>query len=106
MSNPTIEEGDQYPIRITIKDANGSPVAPSTLRYRVDCVTTGTTIIDWTALAASSSVDLTIPSSANGIVNNANETETKQVTAQANYGTQSQLSKRYLYDVVNNSAYV
>jgi hypothetical protein len=105
MSNAQIEELDQHPVVIALADYNDVPVTPTTLRYRLDCETTATQIIDWTDLAASSTVYLTIPSTANAIVNNANVYETKRVTVQANSGTDQQLNKRYLYDVLNNSAY-
>jgi hypothetical protein len=105
MANPQIEELDQYPIRTTLRDADGVLVAPNTLRYRLDCETTQTNLIPWTAISASSTVDLTIASTFNAIVNAANDVETKVVTVQANYGTSTQLNKRYAYDVLNNAAY-
>jgi hypothetical protein len=105
MANPTIEELDQLPIRITLRDADGALVVPVTARYRVDCKSTSTELVPWTAISADSVVQITIPATVNYIVNNANDVETKQVTAQVNYGTGQQVNKRYVYDVVNNQAY-
>jgi len=105
MALPSIEEKDQYPVRVTIKDADAVPVSPSTLRYKVDCITTQTAVIPWTYIAALSQVDIVIPSSANAIVNNRNAKETKRITVQANSDSESQINKRYDYNVINNMAY-
>ena len=105
MANDRIEELDHHRIRITLKNSDGDAVTPNAVQYKVDCETTQTMVLDWTALAASSTVDVIIPSALNAIINDANPYETKRVTVIANYGTTERLSKRYLYDVWNNSAY-
>lgn len=98
-------ERDQYPVRITLRDADNNLVAPSTLRYRYDCVTTQTEVIAWTVIGASSVVNLTIPSSANAIINPANETEVKRLRVQANYGTNSQINTSFDLEVTNDEFY-
>ena len=105
MARTTIKERDALPIRVTFKDADGVAVTPSNCRYRVDCVTTQTTIIDWTSVSAASSVDITIPSSANDIVNTHNTVETKRVTVQGNHGLTDQMNNWIDYDVVASEFY-
>lgn len=100
-----IQEGDQHPVRIRLVDADGDAISPTTLRFHLRCEATGTVLSDWTALAASPSVELTIPSALNGIVNDANPFETKCLTVQADSGLPTQLSVRYRYNVWNNAAY-
>jgi hypothetical protein len=104
MARLTIQELDQLPVTVTLT-LDGAPVAPSTLRWKLDCVTTRQSIVEWTSLSAASSVPLIIPATANAIVYIANPYETKRITVQANAGTDSQLNAVYDYDVTNNFAY-
>lgn len=57
--------------------------APDAARYRVDCLTTRRTLLDWTALSPASSVSISIPTSFNAIQSGANRYEIKQLTVEA-----------------------
>jgi hypothetical protein len=102
MATIIVKEGDGHTITVTWKDGFGAPFAPSTVRYRVDCMTTGTERIAWTALATTSPLTLGIPGSANNIVSPANASEVKQVTIQANAGLDDQKTLLAEYVVPNN----
>jgi hypothetical protein len=104
MARITIQELDQLPVTITLT-LQEEEVAPETLRWKLDCVTTQTSLVEWTALSAAATVDLIIPASANAIIYVANPYETKRITVQANAGTDSQINAVYDYDVQNNFAY-
>lgn len=105
MARDQINELDHYPFRTQIRDADGAAVEPTSLRWKLDCVTTQTSLLDWTDLNPGSDVDAIVPANVNGIVNSVNETETKRITVQANYDTTLQLNQVLDYDVVNNFAY-
>ncbi len=104
MDRTQINERNQLPVTITLK-LNDVLTAPSTLRWKLDCITSGTSdVVAWTTLGAASTVSLTIPASANVIVSNVNLLETKRITVQANYDTTQEISTFLDYDVLNNSA--
>ena len=101
-----INERDQLPVTLLLRiKSSGTPATPSTLRWRLDCVTTQNVVQDWAAIGASSTVNLTIPASANDIVNDRNSFEVKRITAQANYGTDAQVNGFLEYQVKNNEFY-
>jgi hypothetical protein len=104
MARITIQELDQLPVTITLT-LQEEPATPDTLRWKLDCITTQTSLVEWTSLSAASSVALIIPASSNAIIYTVNPYETKRITVQANAGTDSQINALYDYDVVNNSAY-
>ena len=105
MARTTIKERDALPVRVTFKDVDGALIVPTSCRYRVDCVTTQTTIIDWTSVAADSTVNITIPSSANDIVNDRNTVEQKRITVQGNHGQTDQMNQWLDYDVTVSEFY-
>jgi hypothetical protein len=107
MARDQINERDQFPykVRLSVR-ATDVEVAPDTLRVKLDCLTTGTEdIVPWTAIGAAAVVYGTIPSSANVIISNINQIETKRISVQANYGTDEQINQFLEYDVLNNSGY-
>jgi hypothetical protein len=104
MPRLTIQELDQLPVTITLT-LDGIAATPTTLRWKLDCVTTQTSLVEWTDLAASDTVNLTVPASSNAIIYVANPYETKRITVQANAGTDAQINAVYDYDVTNNFAY-
>jgi hypothetical protein len=104
MARLTIQELDQLPVTITLTLDGGASI-PNTLRWKLDCTTTQTSVDEWADLSASSSVALTIPATSNAIIYSGNPYETKRLTVQANAGTDSQINAVFDYDVTNNYAY-
>lgn len=78
--------------------------ASTTVHYRVDCLTTGATMVDWTSVSPSASVSLTISSAANAINQEANWREQRQVTIKADDGLSTQYTATHRYYVDNNVA--
>lgn len=77
-------------------------VLPSTVRYRLDCETTLTeNLIPWTVLTPSLSGTLTIPSSANRIVDSTNRLEEKTLMIETNYDTEAASNFTRSYTVKN-----
>lgn len=75
---------------------------PTTIRYRVDCATTGRVMLDWTSVTAASEISLTIN------VNSINEPhhvrEWRQVTVEADHGLSTQYLDTFTYSVENIGA--
>jgi hypothetical protein len=49
MARITIQELDQLPVTITLT-LQEEEVAPTTLRWKLDCVTSQTSVVEWTSL--------------------------------------------------------
>lgn len=75
---------------------------PTTIHYRVDCLTTRREITDWTSYTpVAANFDLTLTSAQNQILDDAYRTETKQVTIKADDGLSTQVIKPFTYKVRN-----
>lgn len=86
-----VGEGSSFVVTIRPRDkATDSPVTFSTMKYRIDCLTTGRTVRDWTDLTPSASVELQITDTDNAIVDDANRRERKQLTLVGNDGLSTQ----------------
>ncbi len=75
--------------------------APTTIRYRIDCLKTGAQIRDWTAVSAAANVTITITASDNEIENDSNRFERKQIIVQADAGLSGQVSGKAVWRVDN-----
>lgn len=85
-------------------DPDEVPTAPVTLRWRLDCQTTGYTLIDWTTATPTSLLEVTIPAEMNRIINARNRIERKVFTVEANAGTDEAFTHEELYEVRNLTA--
>lgn len=83
-------EGQSATVNIVFQDDEEALVVPTTLRYRIDCLTTGRTVRDWTTLTPASTVAIPITPSDNAILNTRNASERKQMVIQTDYGTDDQ----------------
>lgn len=99
----TISEGSRQKFSIAFKDEDYQPFLPSTVRYRLDDKTDDitTVILDWQTVTPDYRIEITIPSSANAILNDLNIYETRVLTIQSDYGTDNQLSEDETYRVRN-----
>ena len=74
---------------------------PTTLHYRLDCLSTGTQILDWTSITADDVSSIAITATQNAIQSDCNEIERKQLTVKANSGLSTQYQASFSYDVTN-----
>lgn len=81
---PTLNEGSRCFVKAKFTDKSGAAQIPSSLSYRVDCETTNTEILDWTAVTPAQTVEVQIDANLNSIVNRNNPIERKTVTFLAN----------------------
>lgn len=102
----TIQEQSRQKFSVSFKDETYALFTPGSVRYRLDDVTIPewpSVVLDWQTLPPDTSVEITIPSSANSILNDSNSYETRVLTIQSDYGTDDQLSQELQYRVRNMS---
>lgn len=75
---------------------------PTTIHYRVDCLTTKRQITDWTSVSSpSTSNDIIVTATENQILDDSNEIETKQLTVKIDSGLTTQAIKPIRWKVRN-----
>ncbi len=98
----TVLEEDTFPATAYFRTrATKAATAPTTVRYRVDCLSTGAQLLDWTTASAAASVTITMTSTVNEIQNDASRLEKKQLTVQADAGLSTQVNGRRVWNVRN-----
>lgn len=81
--------------------AGTTPTAPASLQYRIDCSTTGNSILPLTSLSPAASVDVPITASQNAMQNPANAMEVRRVTFVAQNVDGSTATFEYVYILIN-----
>ena len=75
---------------------------PTTVSYRLDCLTTGKQIRDWTTVSSfDKTANIVIASSDNQILGDGNRIERKQITVKVDTGLVTQLIKSKQWHVQN-----
>jgi hypothetical protein len=88
-----IREGSQHVITAKFKDrSTAALVVPTNIRYRIDDLTSGVTILDWTSVSADDEITLTITATQNALQDQCKREEVREVVLAADYG----LSTAYL----------
>lgn len=70
--------------------ASAAAATPSSLKYRVDCLTTRKEIADWAALTPGASASISITGAHNAIQDDSNDVEVRQLTVMADDGLATQ----------------
>lgn len=103
---PKVQEGSAFTATAYFRDrATAAASTPTNIRYRVDCLTTGTVLADWTTVSAASSATISITATHNAIKDSGNTTERKQLTVAADHGLSTQVRERAVWEVENNRAF-
>lgn len=97
----TVNEGSPAWLTVAFTDKTGASAAPTSVRYRVDCATTGAAVRAWTAVSAGASIEIALTSDDNAMQSAANEQEIREVTVEATYGAGDVLNAAYSYNVQN-----
>lgn len=96
-----INEGSAVEISIALRGDDNSLQTPTTLKYRVDCETTGTAITGWTSVTPESKTVILIPATSNAIQDDSQPYEDKVCTTMSDEGLDTQLTKAHKYRVQN-----
>ena len=94
------KEGSSFTATAYFRDGEAAS-APTTAKYRVDCLTTGTTLQDWTTLTPAVSNSIAITATHNAIQDQSNKTEKKQITVSGNHDTATQFRNTVTYKIEN-----
>lgn len=81
--------------------ATGAAATPTTVHYRVDDITSQTTLKDWTSVTTGESVSISITGAMNQIQQNSSSSEHKQLIVQADRGLTTQATGRAIWKVQN-----
>lgn len=97
---PRTREGSSF--TATARFRNGATAeAPTTAKYRIDCLTTGVVVADWTSLSAAASINIPITATHNAIQNQSNRSEQKQLTVASDPDTSTQTRESVVWRVEN-----
>lgn len=103
MALEIVNEGSTAYLTVAFTDKNGAAAAPTTVTYRIDCLTNGTEVKDDTSLSPGTSVEITITATENAIISQSNALEKRVVTVIGSYGTGDAVKNEYQYWVKNLS---
>lgn len=103
-TTPTVNENTAAWLAVSLKDKTGALAVPASTRYRIDCVTTGAVIRDWTAGPTTSSYELQIDADLNEMQSPTNNQELRRVTVEATYGAPGdRVTAEFDYALINLS---
>ena len=86
---------------ITPKDADGDPVVPTTARYRIDDVKSGTSVRESEALTPSSSMEIVLTKDDTVIVDEKEPYELRAITVTLDVGLDTERNEELYYRVRN-----
>jgi hypothetical protein len=96
-----VNEGSFYVVTATFLDSSNAAIVPDSVRYKIDCETSGKAIRGWTSVTPAATVTITATASENAIVNGGNRSETKVMTIQADQGADRQYTSNRKWSVLN-----
>lgn len=86
---PQVKEGSSFTATAYFRNgATGE--APTTAKYRVDCLTTGKELTGWTSLSVAASINITVTATENAIQDQSSRVERKQLTVASDPDTSTQ----------------
>lgn len=101
-----VPEGCAFTATAYMRDrATAAASAPSTLKYRLDNLTTGENVLDWTTATAATSVSIAVTATQNAIRDECNKVEKMELTVSANHGLATQVRQSVQYMIANNRAF-
>ena len=81
LAKTRVNEGSAFPLPVYLRlRSTGAAATPTTIHYRLDCLTTGRAIADDTSVSAASNFTVAVTGTHNAILNDCNIQETKQMT--------------------------
>jgi len=99
---PLISEGSGFTATASFRTrATKAASTPTTVKYRLDCLSTGRTLADWTTATPASSVSIPITGTHNAIQSDANDQEVKQLTVMADESLSTQVRQSVRWTVDN-----
>lgn len=100
LPKPKFKEGSGF-VAVSYFRNSATGEAPTTARYRIDCLTTGREVLGWTTLTPATSINISITGTDNAIIDASSITERKQITVEADAGLSTQSRNTAYYEVEN-----
>jgi len=101
---PSVKEDSAFVCTAYFRDrATQASSVPTNIKYRLDCLTTDTVILDWTTVSAAASATISVTAAQNAIQNECNVYETKRLTVAGDYGLDTQVIETAIWNVTNLS---
>ncbi len=98
-----INEGTTCYLNVSFLDKTGAAAMPSTVAYRIDCLSTGTSVRATTSVTPGTTVEIVLSAADNAILANL-PFERRRVTVEATYSGSQAVKNQYDYQVRNLSA--
>ena len=95
-----INEQSTFDLSFTVTDENNTLVTPTSVQYRIDDISSGTAITDWTSAVLDNPVNIPILSNYSIIINDKNKVELKEITVKVEYSG-SVVTGSYCFGVRN-----
>ena len=84
--NPLVKEHSSFTAVAYFRVAGAASAPATNIKYRVDNITRGKQLLDWTSVSVATTVDIAITSAHNAILDNTNRIEKVQLTVAADKG--------------------
>lgn len=99
---PQVTEGTAFTATAYFRNRSSSAASvPTTAKYRIDCLSTGNQVRDWTTLTPSASISIAISPSDNATQDDANDSEVRQLTVMADEGLSTQVVESARWSIEN-----
>ena len=76
-------------------------MTPTNVYYRLDCLTSGAVLLDWTSVTPGETLNITVTPTQNAIQNTCNPYERKQLLIAADYGLATQFVESIDWEITN-----
>lgn len=81
--------------------STGAASTPTTIHYRVDCLSTEQAVTEWTSVSAAAEVEIVLTPTESSILDSSNEWERKQLTVKIDSGLSTQVLQARQWRVKN-----
>ena len=104
LPEPRVHERSSFTATAYFRDGTAADT-PTTVHYRIDDITTGTAVVDWTSVTPGTSVSISVTSDENRIIGQANYRERRQLVVSADKGTSTETRDVVQYFVENTRGF-
>jgi hypothetical protein len=86
-----VKQGSQHIVGVKFRDRESALlVTPTNISYRIDDLTTGATVLDWTSVSADDEIEITVTPTQNAMQDECHDREVRQLVVAADYGLATQ----------------
>ena len=97
-----VKEGSAFTVTAYFRTrSTGAAATPTSIKYRIDNLTTQTELADWTTVSAAANVSISVTATHNAIQDSSNDTECVQLTVAMDFELATQVRETVTWAVVN-----